>query len=173
MAAARIDPRNAQRVKRALEVHAVSGEPSRRSGRDKRTVLRASAVMRRSGLRCCPMIACACTRSSGSAQRDARGRARGRGACASGARRFVPDLPSIRAVGYRQVWAHLEGEYGAEEMREKALAATRQLARRQLTWLRRWPKGVDIELKAGGRPPAALAAGLGVRLRELGARALS
>lgn len=43
---------------------------------------------------------------------------------------------SMRAVGYRQYWAHLMGEYGAEEARSKALAATRQLAKRQLTWLR-------------------------------------
>ncbi len=51
-----------------------------------------------------------------------------------------PDLtarhPSIRAVGYRQLWAHLEGEYGLAEARERSLAATRQLAKRQLTWLR-------------------------------------
>ena len=50
-----------------------------------------------------------------------------------------PEMPSMRCVGYRQAWACLEGEYGFEEMREKALAATRQLAKRQLTWLRRWP----------------------------------
>ena len=43
---------------------------------------------------------------------------------------------SMRAVGYRQYWAHLSGEYDAEEARSKALAATRQLAKRQLTWLR-------------------------------------
>ena len=42
----------------------------------------------------------------------------------------------MRAVGYRQVWLHLEGEIGAEEMRTQAVAATRQLAKRQLTWLR-------------------------------------
>ena len=46
------------------------------------------------------------------------------------------DLPSMRCVGYRQAWAHLEGEYGKAEMREKAIAATRQLAKRQMTWLR-------------------------------------
>jgi len=43
---------------------------------------------------------------------------------------------SMRAVGYRQYWAHLAGEFGAEDARLKALAATRQLAKRQLTWLR-------------------------------------
>lgn len=45
-------------------------------------------------------------------------------------------LPSIRSVGYRQAWSHLAGEYGYETMCEKAVAATRQLAKRQLTWLR-------------------------------------
>jgi len=46
------------------------------------------------------------------------------------------DLPSMRAVGYRQVWEYLEGHISAEQMRYKALAATRQLGKRQLTWLR-------------------------------------
>lgn len=46
------------------------------------------------------------------------------------------DLPAMRAVGYRQVWEFLEGQINAEEMRYKALAATRQLGKRQLTWLR-------------------------------------
>jgi tRNA dimethylallyltransferase len=48
-------------------------------------------------------------------------------------------LPAIRSVGYRQVWRHFKGEYTFEEMREKSIAATRQLAKRQLTWLRSWP----------------------------------
>ena len=46
------------------------------------------------------------------------------------------DLPSMRCVGYRQAWGYLEGEYSLAELREKAIAATRQLAKRQLTWLR-------------------------------------
>jgi tRNA dimethylallyltransferase len=46
------------------------------------------------------------------------------------------DLPAIRSVGYRQAWEYLNGEIDAEEMRYKALAATRQLGKRQLTWLR-------------------------------------
>ncbi len=49
-------------------------------------------------------------------------------------------LPSIRAVGYRQVWEYLLGEVDYEVMRENAIAATRQLAKRQLTWLRSWPE---------------------------------
>ena len=46
------------------------------------------------------------------------------------------DLPAMRCMGYRQAWSYLEGECSLEEMRQKALAATRQLAKRQLTWLR-------------------------------------
>jgi tRNA dimethylallyltransferase len=48
-----------------------------------------------------------------------------------------PDMPSMRCVGYRQAWAFLEGEIDRDEMRLRAIYATRQLAKRQLTWLRR------------------------------------
>ena len=48
------------------------------------------------------------------------------------------DMPSMRAVGYRQAWQYLSGEYDLAEMRERSIAATRQLAKRQLTWLRGW-----------------------------------
>lgn len=48
------------------------------------------------------------------------------------------DLPSIRSVGYRQVWQYLEGALNYPQMREKGIIATRQLAKRQLTWLRGW-----------------------------------
>jgi tRNA dimethylallyltransferase len=47
-----------------------------------------------------------------------------------------PDLPAIRSVGYRQVWEYLDGQIDLAQMRYKALAATRQLGKRQLTWLR-------------------------------------
>ncbi len=53
--------------------------------------------------------------------------------------RLHPDLPAIRAVGYRQAWAHLAGETDAATFRDQAIAATRQLAKRQLTWLRARP----------------------------------
>lgn len=49
-----------------------------------------------------------------------------------------PDLPAIRSVGYRQAWEHLSGDYDFETFRDKAIAATRQLAKRQITWLRSW-----------------------------------
>ncbi|MAD74281.1 MAG: tRNA (adenosine(37)-N6)-dimethylallyltransferase MiaA [Rheinheimera sp.] len=50
------------------------------------------------------------------------------------------DLPSMRCVGYRQVWQYLDGEFSYDEMVAKGIAATRQLAKRQLTWLRGWPE---------------------------------
>lgn len=46
------------------------------------------------------------------------------------------DLPAIRAVGYRQAWQHLDGEFDLAGLRERGIAATRQLAKRQITWLR-------------------------------------
>lgn len=56
------------------------------------------------------------------------------------------DLPAMRAVGYRQVWAYLAGQYGYREMINRSVAATRQLAKRQLTWLRSWPDILPIEI---------------------------
>jgi tRNA dimethylallyltransferase len=47
-----------------------------------------------------------------------------------------PDMPSMRSVGYRQVWGWLRGEFDRGEMVERGQAATRQLAKRQMTWLR-------------------------------------
>ena len=47
-----------------------------------------------------------------------------------------PDMPSMRCVGYRQAWDHMSGKISRDELREQGIAATRQLAKRQLTWLR-------------------------------------
>lgn len=54
-------------------------------------------------------------------------------------RDFHKDLPAIRAVGYRQVWDYLDGVLDQDEMIERGIIATRQLAKRQYTWLRAWP----------------------------------
>ncbi|MEM5550638.1 tRNA (adenosine(37)-N6)-dimethylallyltransferase MiaA [Pseudoalteromonas neustonica] len=51
-----------------------------------------------------------------------------------------PNLPSIRCVGYRQMWDYIAGEIDYDEMVFRGIAATRQLAKRQLTWLRSWPE---------------------------------
>lgn len=59
------------------------------------------------------------------------------------------NLPSIRCVGYRQMWQHLHNEFDHDEMVFKGICATRQLAKRQLTWLRNWPdlQWLDMESK--------------------------
>lgn len=51
---------------------------------------------------------------------------------------LYPELPSIRAVGYRQMWQYFDGVIDYAEMRQQGIAASRQLAKRQLTWLRKW-----------------------------------
>jgi tRNA dimethylallyltransferase len=61
---------------------------------------------------------------------------------------LTADLPAMRAVGYRQAWAHLEGGINLEALREQGIAATRQLAKRQLTWLRSWPDAVVLDCLA-------------------------
>jgi tRNA dimethylallyltransferase len=58
------------------------------------------------------------------------------------------DLPAMRAVGYRQTWAYLDGEIDLSTLREQGIAATRQLAKRQLTWLRSWPGAVVLDCLA-------------------------
>lgn len=55
------------------------------------------------------------------------------------------DMPSIRSVGYRQVWQYLDGRLSYAEMREKGIIATRQLSKRQLTWLRGWPSLIWLD----------------------------
>lgn len=70
---------------------------------------------------------------------------------------LTPDLPSMRAVGYRQAWAYLDGEISFEEMRERGIAATRQLAKRQLTWLRAWPDKVVLDCLADDVAAQAIA----------------
>jgi tRNA dimethylallyltransferase len=52
---------------------------------------------------------------------------------------LTPSHSSMRAVGYRQLWGHLAGEYDLEEAIRRGISATRQLAKRQLTWMRSEP----------------------------------
>lgn len=59
-----------------------------------------------------------------------------------------PGLPSIRCVGYRQLWEYLDGDTSLDEAVERAIAATRQLAKRQITWLRALPERVTVDCLA-------------------------
>ncbi len=136
-----IHPNNPQRLQRALEVHRLTGRPisehwekqgnaafaTRLGGRMETVAVmpdRREHLHERIADRFATMLEC------GLVDEVRRLRARGD---------VHPDLPSMRAVGYRQVWRHLEGEFDAAEMTQRACAATRQLAKRQLTWLRGWP----------------------------------
>ena len=65
-------------------------------------------------------------------------------------------LPAIRAVGYRQVWDHLDGKLTREEMQERGIIATRQLAKRQFTWLRSWENLYWLDSLARDNLPRAL-----------------
>lgn len=57
------------------------------------------------------------------------------------------DLPSMRCVGYRQMWQYLEGNYSHPQMVEKSIIATRQLAKRQMTWLRKYQQALRIDYR--------------------------
>ena len=59
-----------------------------------------------------------------------------------------PELPSMRCVGYRQTWETLDGLWGMDSLRERGIAATRQLAKRQITWLRAMPQRQVVDCQA-------------------------
>ncbi len=137
VAAARIDPMDSQRIQRALEVWQVSGKPLSAWQAEGHVSVPAPAYLRfglvpeprahlhdRIERRLRAML------DAGFVDEVARLRQR-------------PSLqersPAMRAVGYRQLWAHLEGRSTLEEAARQAAAATRQLAKRQLTWLRTEP----------------------------------
>ena len=136
-AAARLKPTDAQRIQRALEVFRISGKPmSRLLGRGKSAALPfrlielalvpsdRRALHRRIEERFDAML----ERGLVEELRALRERYALR-----------PGLPSMRCVGYRQAWQFLEGEIDRDELRNRGIFATRQLAKRQLTWLRATP----------------------------------
>ncbi len=132
--AARLDPNDAQRIQRALEVHHLAGRPL-------------SAILRGEDRAPPPFEALTVVlEPSDRAALHGRIAARFRAMLAAGLvaevealrRRHAlhAGLPSMRAVGYRQVWETLEGAAPAATLEARGVAATRQLAKRQLTWLR-------------------------------------
>lgn len=131
-AAARIDPGDRQRIQRALEVHAITGRPLtqlQRAGSEPSVIVESIALMPRDRERLKTTIERRFGAMVEQGLIDEVRRLRERpGLTASSA--------SMRAVGYRQVWAHLEGRCDWPEAARRAVAATRQLAKRQLTWLR-------------------------------------
>ncbi len=147
-AAARIRPSDSQRIQRALEVHALTGTPL-------------SELQQRQRGNACPYPVLALSlEPADRAWLHERIERRFQAMLDQGlvaevdtlrARAGVhADLPSTRSVGYRQVISHLEGRLSSEEMRERAVIATRQLARRQLTWLRGERVAERIEAESRG-----------------------
>lgn len=136
--ASRLKPADSQRIQRALEIIELTGQPMSTllSNRTKvdlpfnllsialepsdRSVLHTRIAMRFHAM------------LEGGALIDEVEQLRKRGDLHLG-------LPSMRCVGYRQTWEYLDGAYGMIDLREKGVAATRQLAKRQLTWLRSMP----------------------------------
>ena len=154
-AAARIHPNDPQRIQRALEVFYLTGQPiselqaSRQAplaGHDTVKIVlspeRRAVLHQRIEERFLGMMA------AGFLEEVRALRARGD---------LEAQMPSMRAVGYRQLWAHLDGAYGLEEGVRRGIVATRRLAKRQLTWLRalagaRWVEPSDhgaVDLIAG------------------------
>ncbi|MEW9623063.1 tRNA (adenosine(37)-N6)-dimethylallyltransferase MiaA [Rhodanobacter geophilus] len=154
-AAARIGPNDVQRLQRALEVITLSGRPLselQRGGRGGVFPWRVLKLALLPGDRR-PLHARIAERfdamlAAGFLDELRALHARGD---------LHADLPAIRAVGYRQGWEHLDGRFGAVEFRDRAIFATRQLAKRQITWLRAELEArvFDPELA----PPLAQAAG--------------
>ena len=144
--AARLPPNDAQRVQRALEIYLLTGmpmsqllakapkptlpfsllsiglEPSDRSALHARIATRFNLML---------------DQVDGGLIAEVQ-RLRARGDLHLG-------LPSMRCVGYRQAWEYLDGDYGLDLLREKGIIATRQLAKRQLTWLRSMPQRIVVD----------------------------
>ena len=131
--AARLEPNDAQRIQRALEIHRVTGKPM------------SQLLGRKKGALSFRLIELALVPSDrGELHRRIEERfdtmlKRGLVDEVRALRQryaLRETLPSMRCVGYRQAWQHLEGEFSGGELRERGIFATRQLAKRQLTWLR-------------------------------------
>ncbi|QJQ05678.1 tRNA (adenosine(37)-N6)-dimethylallyltransferase MiaA [Undibacterium piscinae] len=143
LTAARLQPNDSQRIQRALEIITISGQP-----------MSSLLAQQTKNERPFDMLALSLEPSDRSVlhQRIARRfelmleqgfldevrKLRERGD-------LHPDLPSMRCVGYRQAWEHLDGDCSYDEMRELGIIATRQLAKRQLTWLRSIPERIVID----------------------------
>lgn len=146
-AAARIAPNDAQRIQRALEVCYATGKPISELQRATSSPLASydvrfwmldppdrAVLHERLARRFEAMMA------SGFLDEVRRLRDRGD---------LTAEHASIRAVGYRQLWAHLDGRYDLGEAGRRAIAATRQLAKRQLTWMRAERRGERLDPASG------------------------
>ncbi|MEP6678228.1 MAG: tRNA (adenosine(37)-N6)-dimethylallyltransferase MiaA [Betaproteobacteria bacterium] len=146
--AARLAPNDAQRIQRALEVHAISGSPlSALQGRRAAASPELGPLLRfallpadRAALHAEIARRFDAMLATGLIDEVRALRAR---------HRLDAAMPSMRCVGYRQAWDYLEGTIDATALRARAIAATRQLAKRQFTWLRTLPaRAIDATSRA-------------------------
>jgi tRNA dimethylallyltransferase len=157
--AARLAPNDAQRINRALEIIELSGKPmsdllARREKTELPFALLSFALEpsdrtvlhKRIALRFDQMLGS--RDDSGIVAEVAGLRARGD---------LSPHLPSMRCVGYRQSWDYLDGTIDRPTLRETGIVATRQLAKRQLTWLRSMPARIVIDCLGPDPAPLMLA----------------
>jgi tRNA dimethylallyltransferase len=163
--AARLKPNDAQRIQRALEIYRVTGKPmSQLLGRTK------SALP----FRLLEVALVPSDRSELHRRIESRFDAmleRGLVEELQALRKrhaLRPGLPSMRCVGYRQAWQHLEGEFDRDELRNRGVFATRQLAKRQLTWLRRMRGLRSFDCLADGLDAAVLGYLRGLRTPRAG-----
>jgi tRNA dimethylallyltransferase len=158
--AARLAPNDAQRIQRALEVHRLTGQPLSEVHR---------AATREPALQPGLFLSLEPTDRAWLHERIER---RFDAMLAAGFLDEVralrergdlhADLPSMRCVGYRQAWEALDGQWPLSSVRERGIAATRQLAKRQLTWLRSLPQRQVIACDAPDAQARVLrAAGVG------------
>ncbi|MFP5402388.1 MAG: tRNA (adenosine(37)-N6)-dimethylallyltransferase MiaA [Gammaproteobacteria bacterium] len=161
-AAARLEPGDAQRIQRALEIVRLTGRPLAESYARKeddalpcRLLPIALAPADRSVLHARIAERFDAMLHAGFVDEVRRLRAH---------YRLDPAMPSMRCVGYRQAWEYLDGEIGYDELRFKGIAATRQLAKRQLTWQRQfretWAGFVELDCLRPDLPDAVLRAAL-------------
>ena len=142
--AARVKPNDAQRIQRALEVYQLTGSPlsalqiqhSQRRDFPYATLKIGLAVERRADLH--ERIASRFAAMLDAGLLDEVRTLRTRYA-------LTAEMPSMRCVGYRQAWKYLDGDIDQKMMRETAVIATRQLAKRQLTWLRAMPDFLSVD----------------------------
>ena len=135
--AARLQPNDAQRIQRALELHRITGSPP--------SQLFARQSRQPPPLRLIEIALVPGERAVLHGRIEARFDTMLKAGLVDELRQLKkkyalsPELPAMRAVGYRQSWQHLDGEYDLKELRNRGIYATRQLAKRQLTWLRSTP----------------------------------
>jgi len=136
--AARLPPNDSQRIQRALEVFRLSGRPL--------SALQGARMPAAAEYQFVPVALVPAVRSVLHQRIERRFDAMLAAGLVQelewlrGKYALTPELPAMRCVGYRQAWEHLDGAYDFATLRDRGIYATRQLAKRQLTWLRAMPE---------------------------------